>query len=282
MKLQQWTANSMMLVSVLAALVLVPAGFILSGRFTDWLKATGIHPSPNLADGFTLADFDLQGSVHYRPSVGYDGDEARRALSLRRFAVKKVAFRPWSGAGISPRLNLCFEFDDRLPDPHASPSGFSMTVIHVYIKVPGKTAEPGATDKAANLDTEGMEWNYQVIIDGLHEKARIYDTRGNLASQGLGLYVESSGTKGTGRVQPARTGTRITAALPMDFIGDPSRGEWRYYVLVGLSDSRNPSMMLHSGPNGALETYSGSVVESGRPAVDGKPRLRPLEVNNRI
>jgi hypothetical protein len=68
----------------------------------------------------------------------------------------------------------------------------------------------------------------------------------------------------------------------MDVIGDPSRGDWRYYVLAGLSDSRNPSMMLHSGQNGALEAYSGAVLESGKPAAGGRPRLRPLDVNNHI
>jgi hypothetical protein len=32
----------------------------------------------------------------------------------------------------------------------------------------------------------------------------------------------------------------------MKILGDPAKGEWSYYVFVGLVDLRNPSMMFAS------------------------------------
>ncbi len=273
----------MMLISLLAALILVPAGFIFSGKFTEWLKSVGIHPSPNLSGGYDIANFDLRGPVHAGSSWPDGGQAVRRALSIQKFSVRRVAFRRWSGMGIEPRLNLCFEFEGSLPDPHNSPSKFSMTVIHVYIKAPGKAgAGHVASDKIANIDTSGMDWNYEVIVDGLHDQARVYDTLGKLVSRGLGLYVENQGAKGKAGGDSTREPggiTRITVGLPMETIGDPATGEWRYYVLVGLSDSRHPSMMLHAGAGGALTDYSGALESIGGSTPDGRPRLRPLTVN---
>ena len=93
----------------------------------------------------------------------------------------------------------------------------------------------------------GDEWDYQVIIDGMHEEARIFDREGNLIGKGLGLYVNYDGDQpdvfGDGIVRNV-TGTTITAALPLKLIGDPSVGEWSYYVAIGLADLTNPTMML--------------------------------------
>jgi hypothetical protein len=274
---KSWTPNLMMVVSILAVCAFVPAGFILSGSFADWLRSVGIHASPNLADGYQLADFAIGGPVISRPPAGSTEADIRKALSLNRFSVKKVAFRPWSGMGIAPRMNLCFEFSGSLPDPHNSARKFSMTVIHVYIRAPSKVAEPVASDKIAAVDLTGVEWNYQVIVDGFHEQARIFDTRGILVGQGLGIYVEQSDAEG-GENQGQSSGTKITAALPLELLGDPARGEWRFYVLVGLADSRHPSMMLHSGQDGALELFGGALSGEGHTTPGGKPRLAPLIV----
>lgn len=285
MQLRSWTSHLMMSLAVLAVCILVPAGFILSGSFAAWLRETGIHASPNLADGYPVAEFSAGGPFIAAVPPGIDERDVRNALSFLRFSVKKVAFRRFSGLGIAPRINLCFEFDGQLPDPHNSSRKFSMTVIHVYIKAPGKATSTCSSDKMAHVDLAGMDWSYQVIIDGLHEEPRIYDTHGNLVARGLGLYVEYQGASERGPIDPSRKDTRttrITAALPLEQLGDPTKGNWQYAVLAGLADSRNPTMMLHAGQNGSLGIFSGAIMDEEKATSAQKPILRRLLVNNPI
>ncbi len=260
----RWAANLMMIVSMLVVCVVVPLGFILGGQFAGWLSSVGVHPSPNLADGYPIAEFE-----------GFDGTPgtAPDALAIRRFSVKKVSFRPLSGMGIAPRLNLCFEFDGSLPDPQNSVKGFSSTVIHVFLRAPGKPETPAVSERVPAVEFAGPAWTYQVIIDGLHDQARIYDNQGNLIGRGLGLYMRHEDPPAI-RVEggPKVSRTLLTAALPMKQLGDPAVGDWLAYVIVGLSDARHPSMMLHSG-GGSLAAFRGALLDAGR---SGKPRLRPL------
>jgi hypothetical protein len=220
------------------------------------------------------------------PPPGASEAAIRNAIAVRRFSVKKVAFSRWAGAGIESRLNLAFEFEGRLPDPQNSSVRFSGTTIHVYIKVPGKSASSAASDKAARVGFSGVPWDYQVIVDGLHDQARVYDTGGNLVARGLGLYLDYTyapdGPQAAGAARAIRS-TSLTAALPMSVLGDPARGSWQYYVLVGLSDSRHPSMMLHSLPDGGLSIFTlaiGEHVPQPGPAGGPTPMLPALLVSN--
>ena len=275
----------MMPVAVLAVCVLVPSGFMASGPFSRWLISMGVHMSPNMAGGYPIAEFTGFDRAFEASPPGVDSSEVQKALSVRRFSIRKVAFRHLSGIGIAPRVNLCFDFDGQLPDPQNSPRGFSMTTIHVYVKVPGKPAEPVLSKKAAAVDFGSPGWNYQVIIDGYHDQAQVFDSRGNLVAQGLGLYIdnekiaaaESVNARGT----PARR-TRLTAALPAEFLGDPGQGEWQFYVLVGLSDSRNPTMMLHSPADTRPSVFCAALAGTGQATTGERPCLRPLPVRNPV
>jgi hypothetical protein len=280
-----WTAHLMMAVSIVVALFLVPLSFVLSGPFAKWLESAGVHAAPNLADGRQVAE--LVGFERSLPQalLAGEGDarEIQKALAIRRFSVKKVAFRPGSGMGIAPRLNLSFEFDGELPDPHNSAKGFSLTVVHVYIQAPNAHARPVSSTRVASVDFAGPEWSYQVIIDGFHDQARIFDTDGKLIGRGLGLYVRPERAERSGpadKTPPRVVTTRLTAALPLDLVGDPERGTWAYYVLVGVADSTSPSMMRHSAPAGGLELFAGALAGDWTPGAAARPRLRPLIVKN--
>jgi hypothetical protein len=281
------TAHLMLAVCVVAALLLVPLSFMLAEPFSAWLKSVGVHAAPNFDDGRLIAELsDIARSSSDVPSADAgDTRDIERALALRRFSVKKVAFRPGSGMGIAPRVNLCFEFDGELPDPHDSAKGFSLTVVHVYIAAPGVSARPGSSNRAASVDFAGPAWTHQVIIDGLHDQARIFDSVGRLVGRGLGLYVrpERAASKDlAGGAKPPVVKTRVTAALPLALLGDPDRGEWAFYVLVGLADSTHPSLMSHTGPAGRLEIFAGALVDGARPDATARPRLRPLIVKGRV
>jgi hypothetical protein len=269
----------MMIVAILAVCVLVPAGFMASGPFSRWLISAGIHMSPNLSGGYPIAEFTGFDRVFESAVPGVDSSEVPKALAVRRFCVRKVAFSRWSGIGIAPRVNLCFDFDEQLPDPQNSPRGFSMTTIHVYIKVPDKPAEPALSKKAAGVDFGSPGWNYQVIIDGFHDQAQVFDSRGNLVARGLGLYLDNEKIPAAKSGSPA-TRSRLTAALPMEYLGDPGRGEWQFYVLVGLSDSRDPTMMLHSPADTRPGVFCAALTTNPQPAAGERPRLRPLAVKN--
>jgi hypothetical protein len=282
---RSWAAAFMMIVAILAVCVLVPSGFMSAGPFARWLRSVGIHMSPNMADGYPIAEFTSFDRVFQDPLPGVDSSEVQRALAVRRFSVKKVAFRRWSGLGIAPRVNLSFDFDGQLPDPQNSPRGFSMTTIHVYIKVPGKQTEPVLSNKVAKVDFGSPGWNYQVIIDGFHDHAQVFDSRGNLVARGLGLYVdkEKIPVKGSGNGTGASAGrTRLTAALPLEYLGDPARGDWEFYVLVGLSDSRNPSMMLHSAADTRPSVFCAALTTNQQATAGERPCLRPLAVRNPV
>ncbi len=277
-----WTANLMMLFSILVVCFGIPATFILSGRFSSRLESAGLHLNPNFAGGYPIAEFSGFEPVIREVPAGGEPSAIRRALALRRFSIGKVEFRKWSGMGIAPRLNLGFEFAGLLPDPHDSPQKFSLTVIHVYLRTPRSEPRPASSDKSARANFVGPTWTYQVIIDGLHDQARVYDCRGTLVAHGLGLYVDHEKTPAEKRNdgKESQAVTRITAALPMELFGDPAKGTWQYYVLVGLIDSRHPSMMLHSTANGGLGAFCGSSAQEPKPGE--RPVLRPLVVSNPI
>ncbi len=280
-----WFGNLVMAFSVLVVLVGVPMAFILAGSFSDWLRTTGVHANPNLTGGYPIAEFSVF-ERHWSGSPESAGfSQTENALAIRRFRIKKVAFRPMSGMGIEPRMNLIFEFDGELPDPHNSSQKFSATVVHVYIKAPGKKAEAVTSEKVARVDFGDEGWNYQVIIDGLHDQARVFDGSGTLVTRGLGLFVDYEYAPGSGSKRQAKrlpVKTTLTAALPMRSIGDPAVGDWQYYVLIGIADSRHPSMMMHSTPDGGLAIYSAAVPEGQRleSATGARPRLMPLVVTN--
>jgi hypothetical protein len=282
-----WTAHLMLAVCVVAALLIVPLSFMLAEPFSAWLKSVGVHAAPNFDDGRLIAEeSNIERSLPQTlpPGVG-EVHDVGRALAMRRLSVKKVAFRPGSGMGIAPRVNLCFEFDGELPDPHDSAKGFSLTVVHVYIAAPGAMKRPPSSNRAASVDFAGPAWTYQVIIDGLHDQARIFDSAGQLIGRGLGLYVRPERAASKGQAKGAKAPvvkTRVTAALPLALLGDPDRGEWAFYVLVGVADSTHPSLMRHAGPAGRLEIFAGALADGARPDATARPRLRPLIVKGRV
>ncbi len=279
---KSWLAVPMMILSILAVCVVVPMGFIASDVFTRWLEAVGIRMTPNLAGGYPVASFTNFGRLAGSVPSGMDSSEVGRALAVRRFSVSKVAFRRFSGIGIAPRVNLCFEFEGKLPDPQNSPSRFSMTTMHVYLKTSTARQSLVNSARSARIDFEEPGWDFQVIIDGFHDQPMIYDTRGTLAARGLGLYVDGGAGAGerAGSGSGASSRTVVTAALPLDFLGDPSQGDWRFYVLVGLSDSRDPSMMLHPGPDAPPAVFCAALSAGDRASPGARPCLRALAMRN--
>jgi hypothetical protein len=203
--------------------------------------------------------------------------------------------------GIEPRLNLVFEFDGVLPNPFDSERRFSLPVMHVYIRTPGYTPQPVESDKTADVDLDGGSWDYQVIVDGFHSSARVYDRRGSLVGKGLDLFVKNlnevrvfeadkvsagldngrESPPGLAADRPVEEFTRITAALPMELVGDPAKGEWQYFVVVGLADLSSPSMLHPRSEPGEPEIFDCVLPDGeGESGMDGG--LRPLVVGGRV
>lgn len=251
-----------MILSILVVCVIVPIGFIFSDKFGNFLESLGMKTSPNFNDGYVVVEGEDPGDDLLRPLPGSDiYKHAATSLDLRKFSVKKVRFNPLSGVGIAPRVNLVFEFDGKLPNLYELKSKFSFPVIHVFIddhsKVPGKSQPNKA--RFANIDSPALGWDYQVVIDGLHDQARIFDPGGELLGHGLGLYLNyiqekhaAPVTQSKAKPQPQTPGqapllnekTRITAGLPLKLLGDPAKGEWSFYIFIGLVDLGNPTMMF--------------------------------------
>ncbi len=285
----------MMVGSILLVLVILPMIFSLEPAFSDFLTGAGVDCSPNLNDGEVIARFrDAAADLLREVPVGANYGEAARALDIREFAVKRVKFSPLAGAGIDARLNLVFCFDGKLPNPLLSKQDFSLPVMHVYIKAPGKERQQVESGLLAEPGFADVDWDYQVIVDGLHDQARIFDPRGKLLGRGLGLYVAHSSEGGffnADKVSSHRDSkkekkagyTRITAALPMDLLGDPAEGEWRYYVAVGLADLRSPSM-VYPRESGELNDIFDIVMPGyGDAGEKGQPAhiFKPLVVKNK-
>jgi hypothetical protein len=256
-------SNLIMILSILAVCVIVPMGFIFSGKFSHLLKSLGLETSPNFNDGYVIAEFADPADDLLAPIPGNEiYKDAANALDIRKFSVKKVKFHPLSGMGIAPRFNLTFQFNGKLPNPYESKQKFSLPVIHVYIDHHDKSTEKKISKKIqfANIDFTEEEWDYQVVIDGMHDQARIYNPSGQLLGHSLGLYIhyqqENDAPKTQAKTKQQQKPsdpnqffkgiTRITTGLPMKILGDPAKGEWSFYVFIGLVDLRNPSMMFAS------------------------------------
>ncbi|HLP60657.1 MAG TPA: hypothetical protein VK186_17575, partial [Candidatus Deferrimicrobium sp.] len=85
--------------------------------------------------------------------------------------------------------------------------------------------------------------DFQIIIDGYHEQPRIFTPTGELLGEGLGIYVRGD------------QNTILTAALPLDLIGDPSRGDWAFMVMTGFSDLQSLAMMTAPANEGETGIY---------------------------
>lgn len=273
----------LLIAAFIVVAVCIPLAFMFSGKVAGRLRVAGVHLAPNLDDGMVVAEFadppdDLLRAL---PPGFADPGVLLHALDLRRFAVKKVRYSPLAGMGLAPRLNLVFEFDGPLPDDGGLDGGFSQPVIHVYIRAPGRPAGPAASARAARVDLAGDGWNYQVIVDGAHARARIFDPQGKEVGTGLGQYLNplETGESAEGAAKPAR-GT-LTVALPMELLGDPAEGIWSYWVVTGLADLRGPSRLYPPGREGEPEIFdaiqpAASPVRNGP---GGRPLLQPLMVN---
>jgi hypothetical protein len=267
---------SLMAASLVLVLVLLPAVFTGGRTFENFLRASGVKISPNFNDGYLIAEFDdPRGDVllPLPPDTVYN--DARNALDITRFAVKKVKFNALSGIGIEPRLNLCFEFNGKQPNPFEFKNKFSFPVVHVYIKTPGSNAVQNTSDKAARIDFKKDYWRYQVIIDGMHEQPRVFDNTGKFLFDGLGIYVNYE------KKEKTIIKTRITAALPLKLIGDPAEGEWKYTVAIGLLDVKNPSMFFRTERDSADVFDHVSLDSSGQVEINpsGRISISPLIVN---
>ncbi len=294
----------MMLLSLVVVLVVVPMAFMNQGPFSNFMRSAGVKLSPNINDGAVIAEFwDPANDLLRAVPEGKNFKDAARALDIRKFSVKKVKFHPLSGMGIEPRLNLVFYFEGTLPNPLLSKHQFSLPVIHVYIKAPGKSSQGKESDKIADVLFAENDWNYQVIVDGLHDQARIYDPAGKLLGKGLGIYIVRGETRipGTDNKDETRAkgtkldttlgdktktqimSTRITAALPMKMVGDPSQGEWLYYVVVGLADLRSPSLMFPAQEENENEIFDCVLPPDAEALkkVQGKLELLPIKIKNK-
>jgi hypothetical protein len=271
-----------MIVSLVVVLFCVPAVFMYGNKFAEFLVSSGVIISPNFNDGYLIAEFiDPSGDVLLPFPQDSIYNNARRALDVRKFSVKKVEFNTLSGIGLEARLNVCFEFDGNQPNPFECKNKFSFPVIHVYIRTPGVPTMQNISDKTANANFHEEQWNYEIIIDGIHEQARVFDGKGIFLSNGLGLYTNYDYKKGHDGKQDSIIKTKITAGLPLKLIGDPAKGEWKYYVVIGLLDVKNPSMLYQAGKNSS-NVFDYVVPDSlSRCEIDssGKLSLSPLIVN---
>jgi len=268
----------MMIVGLLIVFLVLPVGIMngpkLTKKLTSGPGAIGNHP--NFNGGYPVAEFEDPAGDLLRPAPQ---GESGNALDIRKFEIRKIKFSPLAGAGIEPRLNLVFGFDCQLPNPGRSGAGPGPPVIHVYIDVPLDIGGDVTSDKLADPFFKAAEWDFQVIV-GAGGPPRIFNRQGGQVGEGLGLYFGHDieyAAAGPGRFQPTVKATNITAALPIEIVGDPSRGEWTYYVVVGHADPEQPSMMWQ----GAAEEFP-RVFDAVGPVTGGaaSPEFSPLKVSN--
>jgi hypothetical protein len=231
--------------------VMMAIGLLNDGR----LASLGIHTNPNYAGGVVIAEFADPANDLLQPlPEAFVSAAYKNALDLRSFSVTKVAFPPFAGQGIAPRLNLVFEFDGQLPNPYESQHQFSLSVLQVFLDAPNLSSAPAASERIPEVAFADNTWDFQVVIDGFHDQARIYDARGTLIGHSLGIYVKyvtdespegpvSKTAMPDGEKNVHITKTRITAALPITLVGDPAHGKWEYYVVIGLADLRSQTGM---------------------------------------
>ncbi len=275
----------MMIISIILVLITVPMVIIFNKNISNTMKSAGIKMNPNIDDGYLIAEFeDPYGDLLRKLPLSDMYENAENALDICKFSVKRVKFHPLAGVGIAPRLNLTFRFNGKFPNPFQSENKFSLPVIHVYINAPNKISEKISSNKIVDICLVEKKWDYQIIIDGLHEQARIFDTEGKLIGTGLGLYLDYEYEKvvnDSHETENRVKSTRITVGLPMKILGDPAKGEWAYYVLIGLADLNHYSMMLPAENETEPQIFD-VVLPKEVPSTEfGKrPELFPLKIKN--
>lgn len=235
----------------LAVLVLVPAGFILSGRFTQALRRVGVGLHPSLDGGRLLA----RGETMASPAAAGPGAADSDLRNLKSFSISEVRFRRFSGMGIAPRFNLCFEFADRLANPHDSPAHFSAIALVIFIAEGNESAAAGSIAPASlpAVSLPGDDWRYRVIIDGFHVRPRIYDRGGRLAALGMETILQPDDAEAWKAGKPGPI--RLIAPLPARLL-DPLRHKpLRFHLAAGAVDSGQASM-LKLDANGQLRLFA--------------------------
>lgn len=278
-----WQGMGVMVLAVAVLAGLFSASVLLESRLRAWVKKSGIKISPNFDGGLLLARFpDQEGDLLPQGMEG-TAEEDRR-FDILAFEVRKVKFLPGSGLDISPRLNLVFEFNGRLPDPAAPDRKSGLPVIHVYMDSPTKVTTTHSSDKIARVEFAEDTWDYEVIIDGEHDQARIFDGAGNFVGQGVGLYFtyDRAPPKTGARPEPGKIlRTRLTAALPLAMVGDPAVGQWAFYVITGIFDPRHPSLLHAADPE--EPPFRDCVLPTeALPLLlppSGRPRLLPVKIS---
>jgi hypothetical protein len=272
--------------------VIVPGTFVAGQFLAGPIQSAGIDINANYRGGTLIASFsDPEGDLLRELPSELDSVENARALDLLDFSVRKVTMSALAGIGIESRLNLALTFTGGTADPAGSDNRFSLPAIHVYIKVPGQQSPASTSDKAVDAEFEraseepGNPWDYEVIVDGFHAQARIFDTGGRQVGKGLNIFVREVGGAdvSSGGTVKVSAHTEITASLPLGITGDPGRGRWVYFVAVGLADVKFSSMMYpaeRDGEPALFDLVAPAAHASGLRIIGGKPVLYPLVVEN--
>jgi hypothetical protein len=270
--------------AALLVLVVVPGAFVAGGFLVEPIRKAGIDISENFRGGSLIRAFpDPESDLLRALPSGLDSPENRRRLDLAGFQVKKVTISAISGTGIESRMNLVFVFAGQVANPADADVRFDIPAMHVYIKAPGQKSAAATSNRVADAvfetprEVSGNPWDYQVILDGFHPQARIFDTAGRQVGKGLNVFVDEKKSQ-DGRI----ASTEIVAAIPLGLTGDPAVGAWTYYVAVGMADVRAPGMMDPAVYDTVRDESSAAMpsVKDGRAvlyplAVAGSPERRP-------
>ncbi|MBN2533391.1 MAG: hypothetical protein JXB88_10885 [Spirochaetales bacterium] len=236
---------SLILGTVLILIVVplaIPGGYLLF----DYLYSTGLRINANYTGGRVLGEItDPEGDVLLQIPDSFHYKSISNSLDSTCFSVRLVRFPFPSGQGIENHLNLVAEFNGKFSDPLDLHNGFGCNVIHFYIDSPYVKSLKTNSEKAAAITFSSGSWDYQVIVDGFHDKARIYNNTGNLIREST-VYVreEKVPAPGLEKEKWQVKKTSVIATIPLSFSGDVLKGEWHYYALTGIADITSLSFLF--------------------------------------
>lgn len=269
---------------------LVFAAFPFFNAYRDAFKEKfkDVKSSENFNGGKLIAEFNDPVNDLIRPmNPNYIYRNFIHELDVIKFTISKVEFSKLSALDMPARINFIYNFSTPLKIKYNSNEEFSLPLIHILIDSPHinnrKNRNPDLFYKL-----NGPDWDYKIIIGGNFSSAQIYTYDGKKIENPIPTYKGIKeqiiyGIRVPNKSELELKHDVIMAGVPIEIIGDMSKGEWSIYTFTTINDPANPGSSMPSNDSDLPIIYDIIYPENILNidlAYGPRPQLLPLQIAN--
>jgi len=246
-----------------------------------------VKPAENFSGGKTIAIFndppnDLIRPINYH-FISHNQINELDFLSLR---ISKLEFSKLSALDMPTRINFIFTFNAPLMRTYNKQDEYSLPLIYLLIDSPYISHPPNKEDPLYKLN--GPDWDFKIVIGGHFKEAQIYRYDGVHLKNSLPVYRGIKEPIIYGIIPETKNQFElqrhiIMAAIPIEIIGDMSKGDWNIYAFNMINNPSNPGTPLLSEqadiPSLCDIIYPESLLNINL-AYGSRPQILPLSFSN--